>query len=99
MLIIFYFALWEVNAMVELQRENSFVVELTDIGVEEIQKHANIYTDDTRPLSLAEREWSTKNYITLWTGILVSIPVYMMASALLSSGLTWLQSLFICVLF
>jgi len=38
-LIIFYFALWEVNAMVELQRENSFVVELTDIGVEEIQKH------------------------------------------------------------
>lgn len=84
--------------MVELQRENSFVVELTDTGVEEIQKHANIYTDDTRPLSLAEREWSTKNYITLWTGILVSIPVYMMASALLSSGLTWLQSLFICVL-
>ena len=58
--------------MVELQRENSFVVELTDIGVEEIQKHANIYTDDTRPLSLAEREWSTKNYITLWTDIWVA---------------------------
>ncbi len=40
----------------------------------------------------------TKNYITLWTGILVSIPVYMMASALLSAGLTWYQALFICVL-
>ncbi|MDB7924530.1 NCS1 family nucleobase:cation symporter-1 [Flavonifractor plautii] len=47
---------------------------------------------------MSGREWSTKNYITLWTGILVSIPVYMMASALLSAGLTWYQALFICVL-
>lgn len=84
--------------MAELQRENSFVVELTPEGVEEIQKHDNIYTEDTKPIPLAGREWSTKNFITLWTGILVSIPVYMMASALLASGLTWYQSLFICIL-
>ena len=82
----------------ELQKENGFVVELTADGVQEIQKHANIYTEDTRPLPLAERSWSTKNYITLWTGIMVSIPVYMMASALLAAGLTWYQALFICIL-
>ena len=39
-----------------------------------------------------------KNYITLWTGILVSVAVYTMASALLAAGLTWYQALFICVL-
>lgn len=82
----------------ETQKENGFVVELTTEGVQEIKKHANIYSEDTRPITLAEREWSTKNFITLWTGILVSIPVYMMASALLSAGLTWYQALFICIL-
>ena len=84
--------------MAELQRQNSFVVELTDEGVREIQKHKNIYTDDTRPLALKDREWSVKNYVTLWTGILVSVAVYTMASALLAAGLTWYQALFICVL-
>ena len=84
--------------MAELQTERSFVVELTPEGVQEIQSHKNIYTEDTKPIPLSGREWSTKNYITLWTGILVSIPVYMMASALLSAGLTWYQALFICVL-
>ena len=84
--------------MAELQTERSFVVELTPEGVQEIQSHKNIYTEDTKPIPLSGREWSTNNYITLWTGILVSIPVYMMASALLSAGLTWYQALFICVL-
>ena len=62
--------------MAELQTERSFVVELTPEGVQEIQSHKNIYTEDTKPIPLSGREWSTKNYITLWTGILVSIPVY-----------------------
>lgn len=84
--------------MEDFQKTNSFVVELTPEGLNEIQKRKNIYTNDTKPIPLSEREWSTKNYITLWTGILVSIPVYMMASALLAAGLTWYQSLFICVL-
>lgn len=84
--------------MEKLQKENSFVVELTEAGVKEIKSHKNIYTEDTKPIGLQGREWGTKNYITLWTGILVSIPVYMMASALLAAGLTWYQSLFICVL-
>lgn len=80
--------------MAELQTERSFVVELTPEGVQEIQSHKNIYTEDTKPIPLSGREWSTKNYITLWTGILVSIPVYMMASALLSAGLTWYSFFF-----
>ncbi len=84
--------------MAELQKQNSFVVELTDEGVSEIQKHKNIYTDDTKPIALKDRDWSVKNYITLWTGILVSVAVYTMASALLAAGLTWYQALFICVL-
>lgn len=84
--------------MEKFQKQNSFAVELTDDGVRQIQQYNNIYTDDTKPLKLSEREWSAKNYITLWTGILVSIPVYMMASALLASGMTWYQALFICVL-
>ena len=84
--------------MAELQKQNSFVVELTDEGVKEIKKHKNIYTDDTKPIALKDREWGVKNYITLWTGILVSVAVYTMASALLAAGLTWYQALFICVL-
>lgn len=84
--------------MTEPQTERSFVVELAPEGVQEIQFHENIYTEDTKPTPLSGREWSTKNYITLWTGILVSTPVYMMANVLLSTGLTWYQALFIRVL-
>lgn len=51
--------------MAELQTERSFVVELTPEGVQEIQSHKNIYTEDTKPIPLSGREWSTKNYITL----------------------------------
>lgn len=46
--------------METLQKENSFVVELTPEGLQEIQQHKNIYTEDTKPIPLAEREWSTK---------------------------------------
>lgn len=38
------------------------------------------------------------SFVTLWVGIIVSIPVYMLASGLLSNGMNWWQSLFTVVL-
>ena len=72
-------------------------VELNANDIKKIKQSKNMLTDDTRPIPKNERDWSTKNYINLWTGILVSIPVYMMASSLLSIGMTWYEALFVCV--
>ena len=36
--------------MAELRRSAPFVVELTPEGVQEIQSHKNIYTEDTKPI-------------------------------------------------
>lgn len=77
---------------------NDKFVELNNTDIKVIEKSKNILTEDTRPIPKSERDWSTKNYINLWTGILVSIPVYMMASSLLSIGMTWYQAFLVCVI-
>ena len=46
--------------MAELQTERSFVVELTPEGVQEIQSHKNIYTEDTKPIPCPAARWSPR---------------------------------------
>ena len=64
----------------------------------EIAKHSNVYSEDSKPLESSKRDWNTITIISLWVGIIVSIPLYMLAGGLIASGMTWSQALFVIVL-
>jgi len=52
------------------------------------------YTNqDLSPTRLEERTWSTYNVASLWIGMAVCIPTYMLAAGLVDKGMSWLQAL------
>lgn len=54
--------------------------------------------DDIKPTSFAERHWSTWNIASLWIGMAVCIPTYMLASYMITDGLSWKEALMIIFL-
>ncbi len=48
---------------------------------------------DLAPTPLAARTWSTYNVASLWVGLAVCIPTYMLAGGLVQSGMSWWQAL------
>ncbi|HJO92538.1 MAG TPA: NCS1 family nucleobase:cation symporter-1 [Victivallales bacterium] len=71
---------------------------LREPDILEIQKFPNNYSNDTKPLEFTERNWSMLSIANLWIGIIVSIPVYMLASGLIASGMSWWEALITVVL-
>jgi nucleobase:cation symporter-1, NCS1 family len=49
---------------------------------------------DLAPTSAAERTWNVWHIASLWVGMSVCIPSYMLASSMISAGLGWRWSLF-----
>ncbi len=47
---------------------------------------------DLRPTSLAQRTWSTYHVASLWIGLSVCIPTYMLAASLVGGGMNWWQA-------
>lgn len=80
------------------QRQVGDICELTHEGVAKIGEYENNYTETTRPITSEERDWSAWNMTSLWIGMMVSIPVYQVASGLIVSGMAWYQALFTIVL-
>ena len=54
--------------------------------------------EDIRPTSFAERHWSTWNIASLWIGMAVCIPTYMLSSYMITDGLSWKEALMIIFL-
>lgn len=55
-----------------------------------IQEVANPLSNaDLLPTSVAQRRWAWKDYAALWVGMVICVPTYTMASALLDQGFTW----------
>ncbi len=73
------------------QREVDGLFELTDGARAELQS-SNYYNDDLAPTKLSERTWGTYHIASLWVGLSVCIPTYMMASGLMAAGLSWWQA-------
>ncbi|OFW68888.1 MAG: nitrate reductase [Alphaproteobacteria bacterium GWC2_42_16] len=48
---------------------------------------------DLAPVSKNQKNWTTSNFFTLWIGLSVQIPTYMMASSLIEGGMNWIQAL------
>ena len=51
-----------------------------------------LINDDIRPVPLAERKWSVLNMASLWVGMVVCVPTYMLAAGLIEQGMSWKQA-------
>lgn len=53
-----------------------------------------LYNKDLAPTRIDVRTWGTYNIASLWIGMSVCIPTYMLASGLIAGGMAWWQALF-----
>jgi nucleobase:cation symporter-1, NCS1 family len=53
---------------------------------------ASLYNEDLAPVPQSQRTWGTYNYASLWVGMSVCIPTYMLASGLIAGGMSWWQA-------
>ncbi|MDB4945172.1 MAG: Cytosine/purine/uracil/thiamine/allantoin permease family protein [Labilithrix sp.] len=57
-----------------------------------------LFNEDLAPVAIAKRTWTTYTYAALWISMAHCIPTYMMASSLISAGMSWWQALFTILL-
>ncbi|MBL8605461.1 MAG: NCS1 family nucleobase:cation symporter-1 [Myxococcales bacterium] len=57
-----------------------------------------LYNHDLAPTTVAQRTWKTYNFAALWVSMAHCIPTYMLASGLITAGLSWKQALFTILL-
>ncbi|MFR4520123.1 MAG: cytosine permease, partial [Fusobacterium sp.] len=84
--------------MSRYQENINGLCDLTAEGTAKINQHENNLTDSTKQISSKERDWNAWSMGSLWIGMMVSIAVYMIASGLIVSGMSWQQALFTIVL-
>ncbi|GIM29079.1 nitrate reductase [Clostridium polyendosporum] len=73
------------------QKSINGLFELTTAGTEAI-KESRYYNEDLAATKVKGRTWNTYHIAALWIGMCVCIPTYMLASGLLSAGLSWWQA-------
>jgi NCS1 family nucleobase:cation symporter-1 len=52
-----------------------------------------LWNEDLAAVPKDERAWGVFRYISLWVGLSVCIPTYMLASGLMAAGMSWMQAL------
>ncbi|MFQ5690104.1 MAG: NCS1 family nucleobase:cation symporter-1 [Gemmatimonadota bacterium] len=52
-----------------------------------------LVNEDIAPTDAAHRTWSVWNVASLWVGMSVCIPTYMLAASMIQAGMNWWQSL------
>ena len=52
-----------------------------------------LINDDIAPVPQSKRTWNTLNYFSLWVGMAVCIPSYMIAASLVQGGMNWWQAM------
>lgn len=53
---------------------------------------AGLINEDIRPTTTEERHWSVMNMSSLWVGMVVCVPTYMLAAGLIEQGMSWSQA-------
>src|SRR5512133_1152740 len=54
---------------------------------------SSLYNEDLAPVPPERRSWGLYNYASLWVGMSVCIPTYMLASGLIAGGMSWWQAI------
>lgn len=57
-----------------------------------------LVSKDLAPTTIRQRTWNLWHIASLWVGMSVCIPTYMLASSMISAGLSWRQSILAVVL-
>ncbi|MEC9073499.1 MAG: NCS1 family nucleobase:cation symporter-1, partial [Myxococcota bacterium] len=57
-----------------------------------------LINEDIRPVPLDERHWNVMSMASLWVGMVVCVPTYMLAASLISQGMSWSQAIFTVML-
>ncbi len=57
-----------------------------------------LINDDIKPTTDEERHWSVMNMASLWVGMVVCVPTYMLAAGLIKGGMSWGQAVFTVML-
>jgi NCS1 family nucleobase:cation symporter-1 len=52
-----------------------------------------LHNHDLAPVPFSRRNWTTYNYAALWVSMAHCIPTYILASGLMSAGMSWSQAL------
>ncbi len=55
--------------------------------------HERFYNEDLAPTTIEKRTWRTRHIASLWIGMCVCVPTYMLAASLLKSGMNWWQAI------
>ncbi len=55
---------------------------------------SGLHNDDLAPVPIEKRTWTTYNYLSLWIGMAINIPTWLLASGLMLLGMAWYQALF-----
>jgi NCS1 family nucleobase:cation symporter-1 len=56
------------------------------------QPDDDLINDDIRPVPPEERHWSVLSMASLWVGMVVCVPTYMLAGGLIDQGMSWSQA-------
>lgn len=57
-----------------------------------------LYSEDFAPVPASERNWTVTNIASIWIGMAVCIPTYMLASSLINQGMNWWQAFITIIL-
>jgi NCS1 family nucleobase:cation symporter-1 len=58
-----------------------------------VKEASHLINPDLAPTDLAHRTWNLWHVASLWVGMSVCIPTYMLAASMIESGMNWWQSL------
>ena len=56
------------------------------------QADSDLFNEDLRPTTDAERTWNTRHMAALWVGMVACVPTYMLAGGLIELGMNWWQA-------
>src|SRR3954453_12267680 len=56
-------------------------------------RDSELWNADLAPVPEIARTWSAYNFASLWIGMSVCIPTYMLASGLIAGGMSWWQAI------
>src|SRR5881628_1054625 len=63
------------------------------VELEEDVSDSPLWNKDLAPVPILKRNWTTYNYAALWISMAHCIPTYMLASGLMTTGMSWGQAL------
>jgi len=72
------------------------------VSLEHLVNHLDTDMDlsnaDIAPVPSAQRDWKAISFFTLWVGMAVNIPSYMIAASLIDGGMSWQQAMWTVLL-